>query len=68
MQSFRVHNLYVVTQMPLPGTVVDFWRLVLDHDCSAVVMLNEMDKNDEVGDKPLAGRWLKCRLHGLDIQ
>ncbi|XP_046583117.1 receptor-type tyrosine-protein phosphatase kappa-like isoform X1 [Haliotis rubra] len=30
----------IVTQTPLPDTVVDFWRLVYDHDCFTVVCLD----------------------------
>ncbi|KAK2143806.1 hypothetical protein LSH36_811g00029 [Paralvinella palmiformis] len=48
VDSFRKHDYYVVTQMPLPNTQADFWRLVFDHQLNAIVMLNEMDESDEV--------------------
>ena len=47
-QSFKKHNYYVVTQMPLPNTQTDFWRLVYDHQLHSVVMLNELDQSDDV--------------------
>ena len=30
----------MVTQMPLPDTVIDLYRMVYDYKCGAVVMLN----------------------------
>lgn len=38
---------YIVTQMPLPKTLADFWRLLYDHQSDTVVMLNEFDRNDK---------------------
>ena len=38
-----------MTQSPLPNTAEDFWRMVYDYECAAIVCLNEMDENDEVG-------------------
>ncbi|KAL3878243.1 hypothetical protein ACJMK2_030608 [Sinanodonta woodiana] len=31
----------LLTQMPLPDTVIDFWRLVYDYEVQSIVMLNE---------------------------
>ncbi|XP_067685088.1 receptor-type tyrosine-protein phosphatase alpha-like isoform X2 [Haliotis asinina] len=31
----------IVTQTPIPDTVVDFWRLVYDHDCFTIVCLDD---------------------------
>eukprot|EP00105_Crassostrea_gigas_P043042 XP_019927190.1 PREDICTED: receptor-type tyrosine-protein phosphatase kappa-like isoform X2 [Crassostrea gigas] len=31
---------YVITQSPLPATIVDLWRLVYDHDIDVIVSLN----------------------------
>ncbi|XP_052826195.1 receptor-type tyrosine-protein phosphatase T isoform X1 [Octopus bimaculoides] len=38
---------YIVTQMPLPKTLADFWRLLYDHQSDTVVMLNDYDRNDK---------------------
>ncbi|XP_078411248.1 receptor-type tyrosine-protein phosphatase T isoform X6 [Cetorhinus maximus] len=43
MDSHKQPAAFIVTQHPLPNTVTDFWRLVFDYHCSAIVMLNELD-------------------------
>ncbi|XP_057679910.1 receptor-type tyrosine-protein phosphatase mu-like isoform X5 [Corythoichthys intestinalis] len=43
MDSYKQPSAFIVTQHPLPNTVKDFWRLVLDYHCTAVVMLNDVD-------------------------
>ena len=48
-QAYRQNCGLIVTQMPLPHTVADFWRLLYDYSSCAVVMLNEFDRNDKVG-------------------
>lgn len=45
--SYSRRDGFILTQMPLPNTVIDFWRLVHDHNVSAIVMLNEVDPADE---------------------
>jgi len=38
--------MYVATQMPMESTASDFWRLVKDNQCVAIVMLNSLDSTD----------------------
>lgn len=45
--SFIVKRDLIITQMPLPHTVGDFWRLVHDYNVSVVVMLNDSTETDE---------------------
>ena len=52
IQSFRRHDGYLLTQMPLPNTVVDFWRLVLDHKCPTIVILEEVESQVNLPTKP----------------
>ena len=52
LQSCCAKDAFIMTQSPLPNTAEDFWRMVYDYDCAAIVCLNEMDENDEVGGFP----------------
>ncbi len=47
-QDFYSPHEYVVTQIPLPDTVVDFWRLVFDHECQTIITLSEVDPERQV--------------------
>ncbi|PIK52616.1 putative receptor-type tyrosine-protein phosphatase F [Apostichopus japonicus] len=40
-------DAFIMTQSPLPTTAEDFWRMIYDYDCAAIVCLNEMDEKDE---------------------
>ncbi|KAK3576165.1 hypothetical protein CHS0354_016972 [Potamilus streckersoni] len=47
INSYLRRDAFIITQTPLPNTVVDFWRLIYDHNSYCIVMLNEIDPNDE---------------------
>ncbi|TRZ01855.1 hypothetical protein DNTS_017247, partial [Danionella cerebrum] len=37
MDSYKQPSAFIVTQHPLPNTVKDFWRLVLDYHCTSIL-------------------------------
>lgn len=41
--GFRRLRDYVVTQHPLPNTVIDFWQMVHDHNVPTVVLMSQVD-------------------------
>uniref|UniRef100_A0AAQ5Y7M4 protein-tyrosine-phosphatase n=1 Tax=Amphiprion ocellaris TaxID=80972 RepID=A0AAQ5Y7M4_AMPOC len=43
MDSYKQPSAFIVTQHPLPNTVKDFWRLVLDYHCTSIIMLNDIN-------------------------
>jgi len=45
--SFLKRRDLIITQMPLPHTVGDFWRLIHDYNVSTVVMLNDITEADD---------------------
>lgn len=48
---------YIATQGPLPGTIEDFWRLVWEQRCSAVVMLTHLVEGGKVRSYHLAVKY-----------
>lgn len=48
LQTYTEEDRLIITQMPFPTTVVDFWALVWDYTCTAVVVLNQLQELDEV--------------------
>jgi len=53
LQGYTHRDRFIVTQMPLPKTVADFWRMLYDYNSNTVIMLNEFDRNDKVCDNSL---------------
>lgn len=48
VDGYRERYAYLVTQAVLENTVIDFWRMVWEHDCGIVVMLNSPYDLDRV--------------------
>ena len=59
--------------MPLEGTRRDFWKMVKDYNCLTILMLNELDKSEDVRDQEIDNSilyyWLKINiiLYDLDL-
>ncbi|BFY99631.1 hypothetical protein BsWGS_02670 [Bradybaena similaris] len=47
LSGYTQKDQFLVTQMPLPTTVADFWRMLYDTTSDTIVMLNEFDRNDK---------------------
>ena len=47
-QGYKQRNAYILTQSPMTNTVVDLWRLLVDHRSVTVIMLDHNDVTDEV--------------------
>lgn len=47
VDSYRQRNAFILTQSPLPKTVIDFWRMVSEHGTTSVIMLNAVDEGDD---------------------
>ena len=47
-QTCSNKNAFLITQMPLPTTVTDFWRLVYDQHATNIVMVNNTSDDDDV--------------------
>lgn len=48
VDGFRNPNRFIVTQQPLPNTIIDFWRLIHEKDITVIVSLNEIDLKNKV--------------------
>ncbi|XP_070563659.1 receptor-type tyrosine-protein phosphatase S-like [Ptychodera flava] len=46
VDSFKTKHAFIITQMPLHHTEVDFWRMIYDHKSRVIVMLNDEGGND----------------------
>ena len=64
--SFLTRRDIIITQMPLPHTVGDFWRLIHDYNVSVVVMLNDKTENDDSTHQywPEEGKFFRYRYNG----
>ena len=47
LQGYQMKQAYIQTQMPLPHTIPDIWRLCYDHKSASIVMLNHLQETGE---------------------
>ena len=47
-QSYLTRDQNIVTQMPLPDTIPDIWRMIYDYNLGTIVMMNTLDSKDPV--------------------
>ncbi|KAK9883918.1 hypothetical protein WA026_004860 [Henosepilachna vigintioctopunctata] len=47
VDGFRNPGRFIVTQTPMPNTLGDFWRLVMEQQTRVIISLNELNLDDE---------------------
>lgn len=47
VSGYKQKDSFIVTQFPLPSTIDDYWRLVLEKCCPLIVILNDLDPSDQ---------------------
>ncbi|XP_009076477.1 PREDICTED: receptor-type tyrosine-protein phosphatase T-like [Acanthisitta chloris] len=45
--TYTEEDRLIITQLPFPTTLVDFWALVWDYTCTSVVVLNQLQELDK---------------------
>ena len=46
-QGYKHQKAFIVAQNPLPSTIRNFWKVIFDRKCAAVVMLTPLTENGQ---------------------
>ena len=47
-QGYKQSKRFIIAQAPMKSTVCDFWRMVYERECSVIVMLSDLIKDQKV--------------------
>ena len=62
LQSYCHRRAFIATQLPLPRTIVDLWRLVFEYNCSCVITLEQPGYIDVV-----CSWWCWLKIPSCDV-
>ena len=48
-QGYRQRQCFITTQGPMKNTAGDFWRMIWEYNCNAIVMLTQLEEHGVVG-------------------
>ena len=48
LQGYKQQKAFIIAQGPLESTCTDFWKVVYDRKCGAIVMLSQLTEGGEV--------------------
>ena len=48
LQGYHKPSMFIATQVPLPGTVADLWKMVTHYKCSIIVQLYTLSEGERV--------------------
>lgn len=46
--GYQSNERYIVTQQPMPNTLNDFWRMVIQQNVEVIISLNDINLKDKV--------------------
>ncbi|KAK6179861.1 hypothetical protein SNE40_012119 [Patella caerulea] len=49
LPSYRKKTAYILTQTPLPNTIIDFWRMVLERNVTVIINMDSTEKSANIG-------------------
>ncbi|XP_044749159.1 uncharacterized protein LOC123309916 isoform X2 [Coccinella septempunctata] len=47
VDGYQFSQRYIVTQQPMPNTLNDFWRMVVQHEVNVIISLNDINLKDK---------------------
>lgn len=73
IQGFRSLREFIITQHPLPHTVISFWQMVWDHNAQTIVMVSTIDNEEfevfwPVVPETMEGETFKIRMMNENVQ
>lgn len=48
VDGFKTKKQFLASQLPMPGTLTDFWRLIVQENVELIVILQNPDLDDPV--------------------
>lgn len=64
LKGYRQKDYFIATQGPLAHTVQDFWRMVWECKCHAIVMLTEVQEREQVSPPRPSRLWVRSHPPG----
>ena len=55
-QGYKQQMAYIIAQNPLKSTVRNFWKVIVDRKCAAIVMLSNVEENGKVTGEVKCGK------------
>ncbi|XP_050403287.1 receptor-type tyrosine-protein phosphatase kappa isoform X2 [Patella vulgata] len=65
ISSYKKKDAYILTQTPLPNTVIDFWTMVVDQDVTTIVNMDITETGKDIGQYIPATDELRCGPYNI---
>ena len=50
IQGYKQQKAFIIAQGPMESTCRDFWKMIHDRQCGAIVMLSRLSEDGKVGE------------------